>query len=129
MKLFTIFMGLIFEKKKGRTTSGKEDIMKKKILTMVIVLCVAMSMLAGCSSKSRQSSADASEFTGTVDEIKDFMLVVTDADDTSYAFTFESKPDGLEDVAVGDTVTVTYTGTVSEAVSYTHLPLPTTSRV
>lgn len=88
--------------------------MKKKILTMVIVLCVAMSMLAGCSSKSQQSSADASEFTGTVEEIKDFMLVVTDANDTSYAFTFESKPDGLEDVAVGDTVTVTYTGTVSE---------------
>ncbi len=88
--------------------------MKKKILTMVIVLCVAMSMLAGCSSKSRQSGADASEFTGTVEEIKDFMLVVTDADDTSYAFTFESKPDGLEDVAVGDTVTVTYTGTVTE---------------
>ena len=86
--------------------------MKKKILTMVIVLCVAMSMLAGCSSKSRQSSADASEF--TVEEIKDFMLVVTDADDTSYAFTFESKPDGLENVAVGDTVTVTYTGTVTE---------------
>lgn len=88
--------------------------MKKKILTMVIVLCVAMSMLAGCSSKSQQSSADASEFTGTVEEIKDFMLVVTDDDDTSYAFTFESKPDGLENVAVGDTVTVTYTGTVTE---------------
>ena len=42
------------------------------------------------------------------------MLVVTDADDTSYAFTFESKPAGLEDVAVGDTVMVTYTGTVTE---------------
>ena len=88
--------------------------MKKKILTMVIVLCVAMSMLVGCSSKSQQSSVDVSEFTGTVEEIRDFMLVVTDTNDTSYAFTFENKPDGLEDVAVGDTVTVTYTGTVSE---------------
>lgn len=41
--------------------------------------------------------------------------MVTDTKDTSYAFTFESKPDGLDDVAVGDTVTVvTYTGTISE---------------
>ena len=54
------------------------------------------------------------EVTGTIDEIKDFMFVVTDKNGTSYGFTFEEKPEGLENVSNGDTVTVKYTGTVSE---------------
>lgn len=52
--------------------------------------------------------------TGTIDEIKDFMFVDTDKNGTSYGFTFEEKPEGLENVSNGDTVTVKYTGTVSE---------------
>ena len=52
--------------------------------------------------------------TGTIDEIKDFMFVVTDENDTPYSFTFEEKPEGLENVSNGETVTVKYTGTVSE---------------
>ena len=51
---------------------------------------------------------------GTIDEIKDFMFVVTDENDTPYSFTFEEKPEGLENVSNGDTVTVKYTGTISE---------------
>ena len=54
------------------------------------------------------------EVTGTIDEIKDFMFVVTDENDTPYSFTFEEKPEGLENVSNGDTVTVRYTGTISE---------------
>ena len=42
------------------------------------------------------------------------MFVVTDKNGTSYEFTFEEKPEGLENVSTGDTVTVKYTGTVSE---------------
>ena len=42
------------------------------------------------------------------------MFVVTDANNTPYSFTFEEKPEGLENVSNGDTVTVTYTGTISE---------------
>ena len=57
---------------------------------------------------------DGKEVTGTIDEIKDFMFVVTDKNGTSYGFTFEEKPEGLENVSNGDTVTVKYTGTVSE---------------
>ena len=41
---------------------------------------------------------------GTVDEIKDFMFIVTD----------DAKPQGLENVSVGDKVKVTYTGELSE---------------
>ncbi len=51
---------------------------------------------------------------GTIDEIKDFMFVVTDESGTSYEFSFETKPEGLDSVAAGDKVTVTYTGEISE---------------
>ena len=42
------------------------------------------------------------------------MFVITDNDDTPYSFTFDKKPKGLENISNGDTVTVKYTGTISE---------------
>ena len=43
------------------------------------------------------------------------MFVVTDSAGTSYQFTCsDEKPEGLTDVKVGDKVTVTYTGKVTE---------------
>ena len=44
------------------------------------------------------------------------MFVVTDAKGVSYEFTYDPSdtPKGLDDVAAVDSVTVTYTGTVSE---------------
>lgn len=61
-----------------------------------------------------EETAQENEVTGTIDDIKDFMFVVTDENDTPYSFTFEEKPEGLESVNNGDTVTVKYTGTISE---------------
>ncbi len=61
-----------------------------------------------------RAEESVSEVTGTLDEIKDFMFVVTDDAGTSYAFPFEEKPEELEQLAVGDKVTVKYTGTISE---------------
>ena len=60
-----------------------------------------------------KSEQEVSEVKGTVDEIKDFMFIVTDNDKVSYAFTFEEKPEGLKEVSVGDKVIVKYTGTIS----------------
>lgn len=74
--------------------------------------------LAGCGS----SSAEEQEtLTGTLDEMKDFMFVVTDSQNDSYAFSFDQnhRPTGLDDVTVGDRVTVTYTGTLSVVDSFT----------
>ena len=53
---------------------------------------------------------------GKLEEKKDFMFVVTDDDDVSYQFSIDSSaaPEGYDDVAEGDSVTVTYTGTLSE---------------
>lgn len=102
--------------------------MKRKFAMMVLVATMAASMMTGCGAKSDNSGAaqqegtategqseETSTFTGTLDEVKDFMFIVTGEDGTCYEFTFdEEKPEGLDSVNVGDKVTVTYTGTVSE---------------
>ena len=82
--------------------------MKKKLMTIVISTMLCVALFAGC------GQAEEKELTGTIDEIKDFMFVITDENDTPYSFTFEEKPEGLENVSEGDTVTVKYTGTISE---------------
>ena len=114
--------------------------MNKKILMLLFILTV--SVIVGCSKETGQEESetsanimqsevmedepipldsdkdvvdeDASEVIGKVEEIKDFMLIVTDDNNVSYAFTFEEKPEGLDKIAVGDRVLVTYTGTLSE---------------
>ena len=110
--------------------------MKKKLITIVIGAMLCAGLIAGCGqSDTKQDKAAAGtenakqaetkdegendsqeekELTGTIDDIKDFMIVVTDDKDTPYSFTFDEKPDGLESVASGDKVTVKYTGTISE---------------
>ena len=114
--------------------------MKRKFAMMVLVATMAASMMTGCGAKSDNAGAaqqeettqreettqqegtategqseETSTFTGTLDEVKDFMFVVTGEDGTCYEFTFdEEKPEGLDSVNVGDKVTVTYTGTASE---------------
>lgn len=102
--------------------------MKKKIFTMLAVVMVGAGVMLGCSKNPQQTvetstesplqseelQEDVSEVNGTMDEIKDFMFIVTDDDNVSYAFSFEKKPEGLDEVAVGDKVIVKYTGTISE---------------
>ena len=69
------------------------------------------------------SSADTdvktSSITGTIDEIKDFMFNITDSEGTSFVLSFDATPEGLSDVKNGDTVTVTYTGELSEVDAFT----------
>lgn len=101
--------------------------MKKTFLLLACTALLAASLTA-CGSKPAEntdtgsaSSSDSataeSKLSGTLDEKKDFMFVVTDEKGASYEFTFDAsaKPEGLDDVSEGDSVTVTYTGTVSEA--------------
>lgn len=110
--------------------------MKKKLVAIVVGTMLCAGLLAGCGQKENvpentvtessesegqkettaepEESTEEKELTGTIDEIKDFMFVITDENDTAYSFTFEEKPEGLENVSNGETVTVKYTGTVSE---------------
>ena len=91
----------------------------KRLGLLALVLALTVCLAAGCG-KGKEATGDAdaaqtSTLTGTLDEVKDFMFTVTDDAGEAYVFSLESgdKPQGLEDVAAGDTVTVTYTGTLS----------------
>ena len=66
------------------------------------------------------NSSRENTLTGSLDEKKNGMFVVTDAEGTAYEFTYDPSdtPKGLDDAAEGDSVTVTYTGTVSEVDSF-----------
>ena len=111
--------------------------MKQKVAAIVLGIMFCAGLTAGCGQKQtdqanvettkqdnavagnseekeNEETAQENEVTGTIDDIKDFMFVVTDENDTPYSFTFEEKPEGLESVNNGDTVTVKYTGTISE---------------
>ena len=115
--------------------------MNKKILILLVLLTASAGVIVGCSKVTGQEDTetsgsivqsevmkdepkpsdsdtdvvdeDASELIGKVDEIKDFMLIVTDDDNVSYSFAFEEKPESLDKIAVGDRVLVTYTGMLS----------------
>lgn len=102
--------------------------MKKTFLLLACTALLAASLTAcgegpaenkdtGSSASSSDSASAESRLSGTLDEKKDFMFVVTDEHGAAYEFTFDAsaKPEGLDDVAEGDSVTVTYKGTVSEA--------------
>ena len=91
-----------------------------------ILACMMAAMLlacAGCGEKKSGEAAEEKTLTGTLDEVKDFMFVVSDQNGTSYALNFEKEPEGLSDVAVGDVVTVTYTGELSEIDPFTGVVL------
>lgn len=93
----------------------------KRLGLFALVLALTVCLAAGCGKGKEEAPADeagaaeVSTLTGTLDEVKDFMFTVTDDAGEAYVFSLESgdKPQGLDDVAAGDTVTVTYTGTLS----------------
>ena len=93
----------------------------KRLGLFALVLALTVCLAAGCGKDKEKAPADGADaaqtstLTGKLDEVKDFMFTVTDDAGEAYVFSLKDgdKPQGLEDVAAGDTVTVTYTGTLS----------------
>ena len=87
----------------------------------VCFLAALLLICAGCGTQKAQDTVEEQRtLTGTRDEVKDFMFVVTDDQGESYALTFDgSAPEGLDDQKIGDRVTVTYTGELSVVDSFT----------
>lgn len=93
----------------------------KRLGLFALVLALTVCLAAGCGKGKEEApaggadAAEVSTLTGTLDEVKDFMFTVTDDAGEAYVFSLQDgdKPQGLDDVATGDTVTVTYTGTLS----------------
>ena len=84
--------------------------MKKKLMVLMMVVVLAMSLFAGCSSKGEEQKT----VTGTFMDKKDFMFTILDERGHYYGFNFDVKPADYPNVENGDVVTVTYTGTISE---------------
>ena len=92
----------------------------KKFLSALLAALMLLAF-AGCGGK--QSGAEASgeekneeekTLTGTLDEVRGCMFVVTDDQGDSYALVFQGEaPEGLADREAGERVTVTYTGELS----------------
>ena len=129
-------------KRKASRDEKEISIIMKKRYALLLTGLLTLSLAAGCGSKTDnagetsspavsesqaaesteqtadvQNTADQGEektITGTIDEIKDFMFIITDESGAAYEFSFETAPEGLENVAGGDTVKVTYTGEISE---------------
>ena len=114
--------------------------MRKRNYTLLTAGLLVLAIAAGCGSnpgnadttkpqtQETQTAADTVDseteektMTGTIEEIKDFMFIVTDKDGNAYEFDFDAdaKPDGLDQVEEGDQVQVTYTGEVSEVDPFT----------
>ena len=85
-----------------------------------LLAAVLLLACAGCGGKKSGESGEEKTLTGTLDEVKDFMFVVTDDNGDSYALAFEGgAPEGLAEQEVGDRVTVTYTGELSVVDAFT----------
>ena len=96
--------------------------MMKRILACMMAAMLLLAC-AGCGEKKSGEEAEEKILTGTLDEVKDFMFVVSGQNGTGYGLNFEKEPEGLSDVAVGDVVTVTYTGELSEIDPFTGVVL------
>ena len=93
----------------------------KRIFACLLAAALLLAC-AGCGGKQSgdEPSGEKKTLTGTLDEMKDFMFVVTDGNGDSYALTFEGgAPEGLAEQEVGDRVTVTYTGELSVVDAFT----------
>lgn len=92
----------------------------RRWIPILMALTLLLSGGCGAAGKSAGTSAEQKTMTGTLEEVKSFLFIVTDEQGDSYAFTIEGeKPEGLDEQAVGDQVVVTYTGELSVVDAFT----------
>lgn len=94
--------------------------MKKTIFLMAALLLLTV-LAAGCGAQKTEEVQEKT-LTGTLDEVKDFVFVVTDEENHLLCpapIEESKKPEGLEDLSQGERVTVTYTGELSEVDPFT----------
>lgn len=116
---------------------------KQSILSLILALAMALSLCAcggganqsapgsssaGSSSDSASASASTDTETeqseeqsvsGVVDEVKDFMFVIDADDGCFYSFNTDHLPADAPKLSLGDRVTITYEGTLTEVDNFT----------
>lgn len=66
-----------------------------------------------------EEKAEKHTIEGTIGTKKDFMFVLEDGDKGPYDFAFSEKPEGYDELKVGDKVIVEYTGDISTTEAFT----------
>ncbi len=92
----------------------------KKLIAMLLALTTIFAFTAcGSNKDGNHSAADpkTSTYTGTLEEKKDFMIVVA-AEEGEDPYIFNLEEGVTCDAEVGDKVTVTYTGDITKYDSY-----------
>ena len=85
------------------------------LMVLAATACAAPGNDGGQSEPAQNQQTEAKTLTGTMDEMKDFMFVVTDDNGVPYAFDWSEDGDlDLSGIAAGDRVIVTYEGELSE---------------
>ncbi len=84
-------------------------------LLFSLAACGSQKQVATTTPATTASTAEKEEVNtleGKLEEIKDFMFILVDDQGKSYVFPFEEKPSGLDELKVGDSVQVEFTGNV-----------------
>lgn len=81
-------------------------------LLLVLGAAACTKEAAGQPGAPSTAQGDAHTFTGKVEEIKDWMITATGDDGTAYVFGTEDVD--TDKIGLGDTVTITYTGDITD---------------
>lgn len=106
--------------------------MLKKIVLLMMVVCVSASMLAGCGKSKEEQQTEGeydyssietdengiSSVEGIMSDKKDFMFILEDKTGAPYAFSFDKKPDNYDKFNDGDRIVVEFTGEISETEAF-----------
>ena len=100
-------------------TVGTELATEEMPMAETTVEAVEESAIDGAAAVSSEEAMEATAVTGVVEEMKDFMFIITDEAGTAYAFPYDAESGlDLSDIQVGDKVTVSFTGTISESEAF-----------
>lgn len=99
--------------------------MQEKIVALAVFICLVIGLTVGCGSVGKNHTAveNATKgkkiLEGTLSEKKDFMFVVEDGEKKPHVLAFSEKPDGYDELTIGDNVNVEYTGELSDVDAFT----------
>ena len=85
----------------------------KKRYALLLTGLLTLSLAAGCGAKT-DNAGETSAPAVSESQAAESTEQTADESGAAYEFSFETAPEGLENVAGGDTVKVTYTGEISE---------------
>lgn len=66
-----------------------------------------------------ENSGEVNTLTGTLEEKKDMLFIIADANGEAYSISFDTAPEGYDQLKAGDAVVMEYTGELSVVDAFT----------